>query len=277
MDSRIGVTFFLCSITTTCSLCSSHSWHHGQVASWPSGIMAKWHHVLRVTNLEESGSSILKPLKHAIRTKFFPSLTGQTSPSDQSRELLALPPSFGGLGLINPVDSASLQYQASCQMTPPLVNNIHQQPGEGYTDCDSTQQREKSEVKKIKSSMLKEKIAELTPRLPSSLQRCIQLSQEKGASIWPTTLPLDQHNFSLHKSKFRDAIALCYDLPLSRVPSHCKCGSIFNVEHALSCPTGGYPIIRHNEVRDLTASFLQEVCHDVAVEPTTFDWGEDGP
>ena len=43
--------------------------------------------------------------------------------------------------------------------------------------------------------------------------------------------------------------------------------SIFNVEHALSCPTGGYPIIHHNEVRDLTASFLQQVCHDVAVEP----------
>ena len=137
---------------------------HAAYAALTHGIMAKWNYVLWVTNLEESGSSILKPLEHAIRTNFFPSLTGQASPSDQFRELLALPPSFGGLGLINPVDSASLQYQASRQIRSPLVNNIHQQPGEGYTDCDSTQQREKSEVKKIKSSMLKEKIAELTPR-----------------------------------------------------------------------------------------------------------------
>ena len=41
----------------------------------------------------------------------------------------------------------------------------------------------------------------------------------------------------------------------------------FSVEHALSCPKGAFPIIRHNEVRDLTASLLTEVCHDVRVEP----------
>ena len=49
--------------------------------------------------------------------------------------------------------------------------------------------------------------------------------------------------------------------------SHCLCGKPFNVEHALSCPTGGFPIIRHNEIRDLTASLMTEVCHSVSVEP----------
>ena len=33
------------------------------------------------------------------------------------------------------------------------------------------------------------------------------------------------------------------------------------------CPYGGFPIIRHNEVRDLTATLLTEVCHNVATEP----------
>jgi len=33
------------------------------------------------------------------------------------------------------------------------------------------------------------------------------------------------------------------------------------------CPTGGFPTIRHNEIRDLTAALLTEVCHDVAIEP----------
>ncbi len=51
-------------------------------------------------------------------------------------------------------------------------------------------------------------------------------------------------------------------------PSHCICGKPFGVEHALSCPTGGFPIIRHNELRDITASLMTEVCHGVAVEPT---------
>ena len=34
------------------------------------------------------------------------------------------------------------------------------------------------------------------------------------------------------------------------------------------CPYRGFPIIRHNEVRDLTATLLTEVCHNVATEPS---------
>ena len=37
--------------------------------------------------------------------------------------------------------------------------------------------------------------------------------------------------------------------------------------HAFSCPCGGFPSIRHNEVWDLTASLLSEVCCDVGFEP----------
>ena len=39
------------------------------------------------------------------------------------------------------------------------------------------------------------------------------------------------------------------------------------MEHALSCPKGGFPSIRHNEIRDLTANLLTEVCSDVCIEP----------
>ena len=40
-----------------------------------------------------------------------------------------------------------------------------------------------------------------------------------------------------------------------------------SVEHALSCPFGGFPSIRHNELRDITAALLSEFCHNVSVEP----------
>ncbi len=33
------------------------------------------------------------------------------------------------------------------------------------------------------------------------------------------------------------------------------------------CHTGGFPTIQHNEIRDITASLLTEVCHNVATEP----------
>ena len=48
----------------------------------------------------------------------------------------------------------------------------------------------------------------------------------------------------------------------------CQCGTSFSVDHAMVCPFGGFPMIRHNEVQDLTASLLTEVCHNVATEPS---------
>ena len=39
------------------------------------------------------------------------------------------------------------------------------------------------------------------------------------------------------------------------------------MDHVLSCHYGGFPSIRHNELRDLTAHLLTEVCSNVGVEP----------
>ena len=33
------------------------------------------------------------------------------------------------------------------------------------------------------------------------------------------------------------------------------------------CHTGGFPTIRHDEICDITATLLTEVCHNVATEP----------
>ena len=52
-----------------------------------------------------------------------------------------------------------------------------------------------------------------------------------------------------------------------QLPSRCVCDQKFTVEHALSCLRGGFPSIRHNEIRDITAEVLTEVCHGVGTEP----------
>ena len=51
------------------------------------------------------------------------------------------------------------------------------------------------------------------------------------------------------------------------MPSRCACGAGFTLTHALHCPKGGFTIVRHNEIRDTFAELLQEVCHDVQIEP----------
>ena len=47
------------------------------------------------------------------------------------------------------------------------------------------------------------------------------------------------------------------------MPSTFACGSAFVLSHAIHCPKGGYPIIRHNEIRDLFANLMKRVGHDV--------------
>ncbi len=49
--------------------------------------------------------------------------------------------------------------------------------------------------------------------------------------------------------------------------SVCVCGKNLNVEHDLTCPTGGLPMLRHNDIRDLTADLMAEVCNNVCMEP----------
>ena len=95
----------------------------------------------------------------------------------------------------------------------------------------------------------------------------MELAQEKGASSWLTSLPIEEFGFALHKGAFHDALALRYNWQPLHTLSTCGCGARFSVEHALSCPKGGFPSIRHNEIRDLTANLLTEVCSDVCIEP----------
>jgi len=41
---------------------------------------------------------------------------------------------------------------------------------------------------------------------------------------------------------------------------------VAETSHAISCPHGAFPTIRHNNIRDFTALLLSEVCHDFKVE-----------
>ena len=67
--------------------------------------------------------------------------------------------------------------------------------------------------------------------------------------------------------QFRDALCLRFGWTPARLASHCPCGQPFSVSHALSCPKGAMPSIRHNAIRDITAQLLTEVCPNVGVEP----------
>ena len=51
------------------------------------------------------------------------------------------------------------------------------------------------------------------------------------------------------------------------MPASCPCGNQFNVDHALTCPKGGFINQRHDVLRDTLAATFDEVCNDVQTEP----------
>ena len=80
-------------------------------------------------------------------------------------------------------------------------------------------------------------------------------------------LPLRSHGFALHKSTFHDGLLLRYHWTPLACPTSCACGHDFTIDHCISYPKGDFPSLRHNEVCDLTAQMMSEVCNNVSVEP----------
>ena len=97
--------------------------------------------------------------------------------------------------------------------------------------------------------------------------RANDLSMMKGTSSRLTTLPIQSESFNLSKREFYDTFHLRYRWTTKYLPTTCACGKRFDVDHAMSCMKGGFIHRRHDEVRDLFADLLSDVCHDVEIEP----------
>ena len=95
----------------------------------------------------------------------------------------------------------------------------------------------------------------------------LEATLEDGSSYWLTTLPIKEHGFYLGKQAFWDTLYLRYNIQLRNLPSHCVCGKTFSIDHALSCPKGGFISLRHNKLRDFTAKVLAECHTNVKIEP----------
>ena len=208
---------------------------------------------------------LLQSLEDIIHSKLIPAWTGRAPPNDTERELFTLPARLGGLGIVNPASSSSREFDASVSISAPLSHFIKPKVPEYSGDTIEARMRAKQEVRKQRQEV---SAATLKVTLKDLLKHAMDLAQEKGASTWLTSLPLEDYGFSLHKGAFRDAMALRYGWLPSNTPTNCACRRHFTVEHELSFPKGGFPSIRHNEVRDTVGSCLSEVCNDVCIEPT---------
>ena len=226
---------------------------HAAYAAFTNGLSSRWTYIART--IPDVGD-LLKPLEFAIRHRFLTALTGRTAVSDAEWDLMALPVRLGGLGISNPTKQATLHYNTSQKVTTPLVALILQQSCAHPAEYLHEQGKAKLDARKIRNQQQNQDAEELLERLPANMRRALEVSKEKRGLSWLSTLPIAEDSFALHKGAFRDTLCLCYGWRPADLPSVCICGKNFSVEHALSCPHGGLPSVRHNELRDITAQML---------------------
>ena len=232
-------------------------------SAFTHGMVHKWSFFQRTI---PSSASLYQPLEDIIRNELLPKITGRGI-SDLERALIALPCRLGGLGIPDPTKTADDAYSDSLHVTEPLMEKIiNKDPFlDQNTLAEMIQRKKRVETKNDERASNAQR--DLLRSLPDHLKRLTLLNSERGASIWLTTLPLLEMGFHLNKQAFTDALCLRYDWPVQNMPSHCACGSANTINHALICHKGGYIIKRHNEIRDLEAELLSEVCSDATIEP----------
>ena len=227
------------------------------------GTARRWQFVCRTT---PGISEHLRELEERIREKLIPAIMGGRQPSDDMRLIYSLPARMGGLGFQDPSAEASTDYECSMRITAQLANAIYDQD-EQFEPNDDQQTVARKEVAELKEARQKALLESVKNNCSEAMARLIDLSSEKGASGWLTSLPLIDYGFRLNKQQFVDALCMRYDLAISDTPRTCVCGQAYSMNHCLTCKNGGYINIRHDTVRDTTHTLLDEVCGDVRIEP----------
>ena len=236
---------------------------HAAFAAFTHGLTSRWTYLARTT---PNIADLIKPLEETIRKVFLPNLTGQNAFNDMERDMLALPARLGGLGILDPCRMSELHYSTCETISAPLIRLILDQSETYAPEIKEAQARMRNNARKFHRQYEARTANDLKEDLSTKLQKALTICSEKGASSWLSALPISEHGFALHRGAFRDALCLRYGWRPSHLPSHCVCGQHFTIEHALSCSRGGFPSIRHNEIRNITADLLGGVCHSVGTE-----------
>ena len=208
----------------------------------------------------------LHPVESILSNKLTPAMFGGDRP-DVPDELLALNPKDGGLGIESPMSIATEQYKASKFKTQIHTDTIINQ--ECVMRDEASNGKSSKEIneqdRQERTARRKQRVEQV--EIPDHLKQWVEQAKDEGASSWLNTLPIREQQLDLNKGQFVDAVRLRYNQPLKNLPSHCPCGSKFNVEHALNCKKGGFVAQRHDQLRDMFTNLLGRVCKDVEAEP----------
>ena len=167
---------------------------------------------------------------------FLHSLFGRVEPLlEELKGLVSLSPAQSGIGMPDLKGESSEQFNASLDIIALHVNSI-------VTQSSTTQHEICS-------------------------KRCSRQGTREPVRGWTLFQSKNMVFLWTSRSLGTPFSCLCYDLPLSNLPSYCAYGEMFNVNHALSCKKGGFIAQRHDTTRDHLTSHMSKGCRNVDTEP----------
>eukprot|EP00117_Sycon_ciliatum_P037591 scpid15790/ scgid28089/ len=260
---------------------------HAAYTAAVRGLVPKWRYLMRASLC--SGET-MAPLDSAVDNHLLPPLLGQPIASGSAlRRLMSAPSKCGGIAIPMLADTATIMYNDTVKTTRP-VRGLYRFPdvpetgrvgsaADGGADgggssglremAEALQEAEGARRAAVQSRRRagKASLAGLQDHLSATQQLLMDVAGSAGVSSWLTAEPRLAHGTVLNASDFRDALALRYGLQLPGLPSTCVCGDASTMDHLLTCPAGGYPSARHDNVRDILAETLSEAVRDVETEP----------
>ena len=134
-------------------------------------------------------SAYFQPLEDEIFNNLIPALVGRKV-NNQEREILSLPVRYGGMGILNPVETADEEFNASTYITEGLTQIIKAQDID-FRNYDQEDAGNRIKIaKSTKETNLKTKYNNILDTVNGKCKRMLELAQEKGSGAWLSALPM---------------------------------------------------------------------------------------
>ena len=151
---------------------------HAAYTAFTFGLKHKWNYILRtIPGITE----LLQPFEDCIRNEFMVGIFNGHICSDDERDLLALPPRMGGLGIINPAKMTEREHSNSLKVTAALTKHIIEQNSAG--DIDGFMLKIlTAEISKSRHDAQESELRRILAKSSDEIKRRVEVTQETGAS-----------------------------------------------------------------------------------------------
>ena len=186
---------------------------HEAHAIFVKSLLPKWLYVMQTTRTEPEA---YLPLRDAVSNTLLPALHPNATSSD-AKSRAALPIEHGGLSLIDPVERAKLENEASLLRDKSLVEAILHQNPKYQQDLHSIRCASEK-AREVRATAYKKQANDLMAGVSKEDRRAwrsLQEARATGACSWLSATPICSLGFAMHPQEFRDLTALRLNIPLS--------------------------------------------------------------